>query len=180
MIGQNVARRYAKALIEVGVESGNLEALVNELTAIAQVVETSSELAGVLENPEVPRSARKAVLMEIAAKLSLSTLARNTVALLNDNGRLRVLPLIAATLREEADRRAGLVRAKVTSAQPLTDAYVAKLQAALEKRFSKKVVIERSVDPKLLAGVVTRVGDVIIDGSLRAQLEELRHSLAPN
>lgn len=179
MIGSVVARRYAKALIELGIETGSLEGLVREIGAVADVVEGSAELRDVRDNPQVPIAARKAILDEIAQRVGAGQLTRNTVQLLADRGRLRVLPAIATALREEADRRAGVVRARVTSAAPLSDVYVQKLAQALEARFQKKVVVERDVDPKLLAGVVTRVGDTIIDGSLRARLNELRGDLLP-
>ena len=180
MIGTNVARRYAKALIELGAESGNLEAIVREIGAIADTIEQNAELRAVIENPQISRLARKAVLTDVAQQLGASTTTRNTIALLADNGRLRVLPAIAAALREEADRRAGVVRALVTSAAPLSDAYVQKLTQALEARFKKKVIVDRKVDPALIAGVVTRVGDTIIDGSLMARLRELKGDLLPN
>jgi F-type H+-transporting ATPase subunit delta len=179
VIGSLVARRYAKALIELGVDAGNLDALVREISAIAEVFESSAELRAVLDNPQVPRASRKSVLTEIAQKLGASQITRNTLGLLTDNGRLRTLPAIARELRGEADRRAGVVRAMVTSAAPLSDVYVQKLTSALEGRYQKKVVVERGVDPALLAGVVTRIGDTVIDGSLRAQLDELKSELLP-
>jgi len=179
VIGSIVARRYAKALIELGGEQGNLEAIVREMSAIAEIAESSDELRAVLANPQVPRTARKAVLTEIAQKINASQTTRNVLGLLADRGRLRTLPAIAKELRTEADRRAGVVRARVTSAAPLSDVYVQKLTQALEGRYNKKVVIERGVDPTLLAGVVTRIGDTIIDGSLRARLDELKTELLP-
>jgi F-type H+-transporting ATPase subunit delta len=180
VIGGQVARRYAKALIELGGEQGNLDALVREISAVAEAIEGSAELRNLIENPEIPRTARKAVLTEIAQKLGAGQVARNTVALLADNGRLRILPALARELRRAADERAGVLRAHVKSAQPLGDAYVQKLQQALETRFKRKVIVDREVDPTLLAGVVTRVGDTIIDGSLKARLDELRVQLLPN
>ena len=179
MIGSVVGRRYAKALLELGAESGTLDALVREISEISAAIEASTELCDVRDNPQVSRPARKAVFAEIAQRAGASATTRNTIGLLIDNGRLRVLPEIARSLREEADRRAGVLRAQVTSAAPLAEAYVGKLQAALEKRFGKKVVLQRGVDPSLLAGIVTRVGDTIIDGSLKAHLHELKQGLLP-
>jgi F-type H+-transporting ATPase subunit delta len=175
-----VARRYAKALIELGSEQGNLESLVKEFGAVAEAIESSPELRAVLDNPQVARPARKAVLGEIAQRLGAGSVTRNTLGLLSDNGRLRAIPEIARALREESDVRAGVLRATVTSATPLNDAYVQKLTQALEARFKKKVLVQREVDPKLLSGVVTRVGDTIIDGSLRTRLDELRSALLPH
>lgn len=180
MIGGQVARRYAKALIELGGEQGNLDALVKEISDVAEAIEGSAELRNLIENPEIARTARKAVLAEVAQRLGASQTTRNTIALLADNGRLRILPALARELRREADERAGVLRAHVRSAQQLSEGYVQKLQQALEQRFKRKVVIDREVDPTLLAGVVTRVGDTIIDGSLKARLDELRVQLLPN
>lgn len=180
MIGGQVARRYAKALVELASEQGNLDAIVREVSAVAEVMEESSELRHLVENPEVPREARKAVLAEIAQRLGASQTTRNALALLVDRGRLRILPLIARVMRQQADERAGILRAHVKSATPLSDAYVQKLQQTLEARYRRKVVIDREIDATLLAGVVTRIGDTIIDGSLKARLEELRVQLLPN
>jgi F-type H+-transporting ATPase subunit delta len=172
-----IARRYAKALIDLGTETGQLDALVREISNVAEVVEPSAELRDVRDNPQIPAPARKAVFLEVAQRVGAGQLTRNTIALLADNGRLRFLGSIAKALRDEADRRAGVVRATVSSAAPLSDVYVQKLTQALEARYQKKVVVQREVDPKLLAGVVTRIGDTIIDGSLRARLNELKSGL---
>lgn len=174
-----VARRYARALIDLGVETNSLDAIVRDITAVAELVEESAELRDVRDNPQVPAAARKAVFAEIAQRLGAGQMSKNALMLLSDNGRLRVLPAIARALREEADRRAGIVRAHVASAAPLSDAYVQRLTQALEARFQKKVVVQRTVDPSLIAGVVTRVGDTIIDGSVRARLTELKTELMP-
>ncbi|MGZ3423081.1 MAG: ATP synthase F1 subunit delta [Polyangiales bacterium] len=175
-----VARRYAKALIELGVETNQLDAIVREISAVAEAVEPSAELRDVRDNPQIPMAARKAVFVEVAQKVGAGQLTRNAIGLLADNGRLRYLGSIAKALREEADRRAGVVRAVVSSAAPLSDVYVQKLTQALEARYQKKVVVQREVDPKLLAGVVTRIGDTIIDGSLSARLRELKTDLLPH
>ena len=179
MIGGVVARRYGKALLELGVETGQLDTIVKDLNALAEMMEGSAELRDVSENPQVSNEARKAVFTDIANRMSVNVLSRNALLLLIDNGRLRALPNIARALREESDKRAGVVRAHVTSASPLNESYVQRLQAALEARFKKKVVVQRSVDPNLIAGVVTRVGDTIIDGSVRARLNELKTELMP-
>jgi F-type H+-transporting ATPase subunit delta len=178
--GMNVARRYAKALIELGVEAGNLDALVREFSAIAETVASSAELRAVIVSPNVPRGSRKAVLADIATRLELGTTVKNALSLLADNKRLRLIPAIAEALKQGADQRGGVLRAKVTSAAPLTEMYVAKLTAALEARFHKTIVVERSVDPTLLSGVVTRVGDTVIDGSLKSRLDQLHAALLPN
>ena len=90
-----------------------------------------------------------------------------------------MLPALAVELARLSDVRAGVVRATVTSAAPLTEATRQKLQQQLEKRTGKKVLLEVKQDPSLIAGLVTRIGDLVIDGSARARLAELRSQLLP-
>jgi F-type H+-transporting ATPase subunit delta len=175
-----VARRYAQALLELGVEQGSLDQLVQELTTIAGAWETSSELRNALENPLVSHAAKKAVMSELSAQIGATPTMRNVLLLLVDRRRTKTLPYLARTLRELADARKGIVRAEVTTAAPLGDGYYARLQAQLEKMTGKRVVVDRVTDPSLIAGVVTRIGDRIFDGSLRTRLQSLRDSLMPS
>ena len=172
-----LARRYAKALLELGVESNNLDLFVNEISAVAASIDASHELRNVLENPQISQAERKSVLVEIAQRLGVGLLTKNTLGVLAEKGRLLILPSIANELRKAADVRKGIVRAHVTSAVPLQEAYVQKLTQTLETRYGKKVLLQRSVDPSLIAGIVTRIGDTIIDGSLRSRLSSLKSTL---
>jgi F-type H+-transporting ATPase subunit delta len=174
-----VARRYAKALLELGVEEGTLDKLVDEMTTLAQAWETSAELRNAVENPMVPIEMKKAVVGELAAQIGATATTRNTLLLLVDRRRMKTLPHLAAYLRELGDARKGVLRAEVTTAAPLSDAYYARLQAQLEKMTGKKVVVDRKTDADLIAGVVTRIGDRILDGSLRTRLQSIKDSLMP-
>lgn len=180
MISTNVARRYAKALLELGVETNSLASIVEETSRVAEAYHSNAELRSALDNPLVAHDAKKAILTEIADKLGVSTLILHTLLLLGDRRRLHALPLIAQLLREMSDLREGVVRAEVITAAPLGDAYYGRLKAQLEKMTGKKVVLDRREDPSLIAGVVTRIGDMVIDGSLRTRLSELRNALLPN
>jgi F-type H+-transporting ATPase subunit delta len=174
-----VARRYAQALLELGVEEGNLDKLVEEMTTLADAWETSAELRNAVENPLVPHDVKKAVIGELAAQIGATATTRNTLMLLVDRRRTKTLPYLASYLRELADARKGVVRAEVTTAAPLSDAYYARLQAQLEKMTGKKVVVDRKTDAALIAGVVTRIGDRILDGSLRTRLQSIKDTLMP-
>ena len=175
-----VARRYAKAVLEIGVELGQLDGIVDEMTAFAAAWDGSPELRNAIENPLVAQAAKKAVIGEVASRIGASPTTRHTVLLLVDRRRARSLPYLAQTLRELADARKGLLRAEVTTAAPLSDTYYARLEAQLEKMTGKRVVVERRTDPALIAGVVTRIGDRILDGSLRTRLQSLRDALLPS
>ncbi len=174
-----VARRYAQALLEIGVDQNSLDAIVNEIESIAGMWESSHELRNALENPLVAHAAKVAVMGDLASRVGASPMTRNALLLLVERRRIKTLPYLARTLRELADARKGVVRAEVTTAAPLSDAYYGRLQAQLEKMTGKKIVVDRRIDPALIAGVVTRIGDRIFDGSLRTRLQTLRDSLIP-
>lgn len=180
MIGTNVARRYAKALFELGVDAGSLPSLVEEVRNIADVYAESSELRSALDNPLVPHAAKHAILADIADRAQASTVVKNAVLLLADRRRMHALPAIAELLHEMSDLREGVLRAEVTTATRLSDAYYARLQDQLEKMTGKRVVIDRKEDLSLVAGVVTRIGDTVIDGSLRTRLQEMSNALLPS
>jgi F-type H+-transporting ATPase subunit delta len=180
MIGANVARRYAKALYELGNDAGTLPSVVSEVAAMASAYSESIELQKALDNPLVPHAAKRAILVELADKGQLSTVVKNALLLLGDRRRLHTLPAIAQLLKEMSDAREGVLRAEVTTAARLPDTYYERLQKQLEKMTGKRIVIDRHEDPSLIAGVVTRIGDMVIDGSLRARLDEMMTALLPN
>jgi len=177
MIPGAVSRRYATAILEIGNETGTLDALVGEISRAAEAYASSDELKGALENPLVPYEAKKAILVELSDRLGLSPVAKNTILFLGDRRRMRALPAIALRVRELADQKKGLLRAEVISAGPLSEDYYAKLRTELERMTGKQVAIDKREDPSLLAGVVTRIGDTVIDGSLKSRVVQLKSQL---
>lgn len=177
MIAPHIARRYAKALVDIGIETSSLDAIVDEMNGVANAFETSAELRDALENPLVAHEAKRAVLTELAIKLNLSPVVKNTLLFMADRRRTRILPTMAQLIREMNDLRRGVVHAEVVTAAPLSDAYYARLQAQLEKMTGKKVVLDKRQDQSIIAGVVARIGDTVYDGSLRARLQEMKSSL---
>jgi F-type H+-transporting ATPase subunit delta len=180
VIGANVARRYARALLEIGVETSTLPTLVDEIVTLADAYAGSVELQRALDNPLVAHEAKKAILVEVADRAGVSAVAKHTLLLLGDRRRLHALPAIAQLLREMSDAKQGVLRAEVTTAVRLSDAYYAKLQAQLEKMTGQRVAIDKREDPSILAGVIARIGDRVYDGSLRSRMTELGQSLLPN
>lgn len=174
---ETIAARYAQAIYEIGTEAGNLPALADQMRRLGDVYAGSAELRSVLDNPLVPEASRDAVLAEIATRLGVDTIARNTVRMLAQRNRLVLLPYIARALDRLSDQRAGVLRAVVTTATAMPETYYAKVKEQLERSTGQKIVLDRAVDPQLLGGVVTRIGDRIIDGSLRSRLASMREDL---
>ena len=177
MISGSVARRYAKALLSIGVDGKNFEQLGAELTTLVKTIEGSAELKGVLESPVFPQSQRKAILGEILARLHVSKVVEHFALLLVDHNRMNALVGIDREMRALVDEQAGRVRATIVSARPLEPAVEGRIKAALEQPTGKKVIVEKREDASLIGGVVAQIGDMVYDGSVKAQLSSIRDEL---
>jgi F-type H+-transporting ATPase subunit delta len=173
----SLARRYARAILELANEANAVEETGKQLTEFAATWTASDELRAVFLNPEVSPETRKLILSELTQRAGLSTLARNSILYIADKGRIAALPLIARSFSDLSEGSSGIVRAEVTSAAPLSDAYYTQLQKTLEQVTGHKVAIDKKTDPSLIAGVVTRVGDKVYDGSIKTRLQDLQNSL---
>jgi F-type H+-transporting ATPase subunit delta len=177
MIMGSIARRYAKALFNLAVETGRVEGWAKSLEALREAVETSSDLRDVLSNPVYSKEQRRAIVEKLASALSLDAEPANLLFLLGDRNRLAHLEAVVETFRDLADAHLGRIRAKVTSAVKLDDVAAQAIAEKLSQATRAKVLLDRAVDPSLLGGVVTQVGSLVYDGSVRAQLEDLRNQL---
>jgi F-type H+-transporting ATPase subunit delta len=172
-----VAHRYAQAIFDLGVETSSLRLLTDDMRTLATAFSSSSDLQQIMGNPLVPEQARLAAVHEIAERLGLSRLAANAAGLLTRRKRMACLPAIALELERLTDEQSGTQRVTVISAEPLSEPYAERLTRELGHMTGKTVVLERRLDPELLAGVVIKLGDQIIDGSARARLADLRSQL---
>lgn len=175
-----VATRYARALLELGQETRTLDALIGELEGAAATYSANAELRAALDNPLLPRDVKNAIIVDVANGLGLSANARSTLRLLVDRRRISSLPSITARLRELVDREKGTIHAEVTTAVRLTEDFYERLRAQLATLTGKNISVRRSEDPSLIGGVVVRIGDTLIDGSLKSRLDSLKNSLLPN
>jgi len=178
MIQGSLARRYARALIAISREEGASEVLGRELTQFLETLSGDKMLSEVLLGPTVPRPQRDAVLREIAQVMGLSGTVTRFLRLLNDRRRLDYLPRILDSFQEMLDEAQGRVRATVTSAASLSAAAEAEIKASLKKLTGKEVIMTVEVDPELIGGLVTRVSGLLLDGSIKTQLRQIRRELA--
>ena len=172
-----VARRYARAVFELAKEEGNLAEVTKELTAVAEAYEASTDFQALELTPGLTDEDRTAVVAAIAQQAGGGELTVRTLQLLAERQRLSVLPDLVELLGEMADDALGVVRAHVTSAQPLSDGYRARLKQKIEQATGKKVLCTFETDETLLAGIVTKIGDRVVDGSVRGKLNALAESL---
>ncbi|HUT78596.1 MAG TPA: ATP synthase F1 subunit delta [Polyangia bacterium] len=177
MLSGSIARRWAKALFDLGEEQQTLIAGVRDVQRAAEVWTESPELRQTVTNPLLTERTRRAVWTTVMDRLGAGRHVRGFLNLLFDKGRLAELPAIARELQVLGDRRDGRLRAEVASAGPLDDETVNRIRAAMQKSTGKAVVMTRREDPELLGGVVTRVGDLIFDGSLRTRLSRIKDGM---
>ncbi|MFP2901905.1 ATP synthase F1 subunit delta [Corallococcus sp. 4LFB] len=179
MVNVSIARRYARAILDVAAEGNRTDAVAEQLNAFAAVVGQSPDLSDVLLNPAYSRAQRNSVVEALlkAMPSPAEPALANALRLLVDRSRLGYLPDIARLYRDMADARAGRVRGQVTSAAPLSPDAVSRLQQSLQQLTQRNVVLETKVDPSVLGGVAAQVGGTLYDGTLRTQLEEMRRQL---
>lgn len=171
-----IARRYAKALLLIGQEDGKTEAYGSELQILADLTRDSS-LGQVLTNPLHDASARKKILNNLIKKLKLSKTMRAFLLLLFDKGRIGFVAQISQFYNKLADEAKGIAQASLVSATELSSETIKKIQTGLSKMAGKKVVLEVKQDPELIGGIVARIGDLVLDGSVKTQMLKMRESL---
>lgn len=174
-----IGRRYARAAVAVAEEKGGMkgvDALAQGVTVFLAVYRESSELREVLRNPAL-RDARGPSLKVVAQRVGMNEQATRLVLLLAERDRFEILEDVVAETAAIADERVGRARAYVTTPIALSEAQAQRLSRALEKRFGKPVALSVATDPRLIGGMVCRVGDVTMDSSVRRQLESMRERL---
>lgn len=171
------ARRYAKALFGIAREDGLVESVGRELSALGDVLDESPDLRAALFRPLHPVAQRRAALRAVAERLGSSATLLNFYSFLIDQRRLIDFATVGSEYERLAAEADGRTDGRIISARPLDEADRERLVAALSRRTGLQVSVEVEVDPALIGGVVAQVGDLVFDGSLRTQLEQLRTNL---
>ena len=170
----SAARRYAEALNQIATSENAVDEFAASLGRLRQAL--SGEVLRALRNPGVPLRSRRAAIE--AATAGEPKAIRSLLDLLLQRERIALFPQIAAAYADLVERRAGIVRGKVTTAKELSAREREDLVRRLERSSGKKIRATFVVDASLIGGAMVQVGDRLIDSSLRAQLDELRRELA--
>jgi F-type H+-transporting ATPase subunit delta len=174
---ETISRRYATALADVVVSSGDIETVKGELKAWEQLMTANPDLENAFRNPAIAHAKKENVLEGLLAKTKPSRTTANFLRVLLSNSRLTELGHINERFESVLEERSGSVVAEVTSARELVDAQRNELKANLAKITGKQVKLNFNVDPDLIGGVVTRIGSTVYDGSVKTQLENLKEEL---
>ncbi|BEQ12981.1 ATP synthase F1 subunit delta [Desulfoferula mesophila] len=172
-----VAKRYARALLELGKEDGNLDQYGKELAEVAELFTASGELEQVLASPAIDFEDRSKLLNTFLDKMGLSPIANNFFRLLMDRGRIDTVRDISRVYTRLLDEEKGITRAEVVAAAPLNEAEVSRIKEVLTTLAGRDVVLEVKEDSSLIGGVRAQIGDLVLDGTVKTQLETLKDSL---
>ncbi len=171
-----LARRYAKALFAVGKEDGKFEEYSEALRGVAQLY-TDTDLEDSLTNPLYPMDVREKVMEGVVASIGVDKVVANFLNLLVEKKRADVLPDIADEYQIMVDEEKNVSHGTVVSAVELSKELQAKVQETLEKITGKKVELTASVDPSIIGGIIAKVGDLELNGSIKTQLASLKDSI---
>lgn len=172
-----VARRYAQAFLELGIEHGKHREFQTQLRELATSYRDSEAFRALVHNPSFQVTERRETLKAIGKKAGWDPLMVNLTLLLLDKHRMDCVEGISEFYDDFVDQHEGILRARVSSAAPLKDSQVASIKGAIAKMTGKDVVLETDVDEDLIGGIVTRIGDTVYDGSVRKQLSTLRDAI---
>ena len=178
MANGTIARRYASALADVVLKSGEADNVKTELAVWSQLFVGNADLQNVLGNPAIAYQGKERVLSQLIDKMKPSRTTANFLRVLLQNGRLSDLPEINERFAAVLAERSGIVNAEVISARELPGDEKQAFEKTLEKLTGKDMQITFTVDPNLIGGAVTRIGSTVYDGSVRTKLDTLRQQLA--
>lgn len=176
-ISTGIAARYAAALFDLAKEEGALAALEADVAALEAAHADSADFRVMIGSPVLPRWDQENSIAAIGARMGLSGLLGNTLALMARRRRLFVLPQFLAELRARIAAEKGEVTAEVTSAAPLSPDQARQLAEALTARAGKTVILKTAVDASLIGGLVVKLGSTMIDTSIRAKLAALQNAM---
>jgi F-type H+-transporting ATPase subunit delta len=173
------ARRYAYALFNLGKKSGldRLSEYAKDLTALVQAMKQEPKLMDVFKSPLFNAAEKRAVVSAVLKSLGGSVYVRNFCFLLADKNRLALLPDIQAAFGALLDNEQGIVRGELVTAVKLSEARQSEVLAKLEKQAGHRLALVFSVDAGILGGIMLKVGDRLLDASVRAQLGSLKETI---
>ena len=172
-----IARRYAKALVNLAEKGKDLDNAGKNLTAITVVYKENSELRQVLSDTKVSSMVKLEILKDVLNKIEASKLVDKFIRYLLAKRRIDFLPGIERAFNLLLQEKLGRIEAEVTAAHELPKETVRKLEKAISRYSGKNAEVNVTIDPSIIGGIITRIGSMVIDGSIHTQLNQIRQSI---
>ena len=177
MIEESLATGYAQALFEVASERGGADDIENDLEGIKKLLETNREFRDILYHPSITKTDKKDIINKTIGRQCSSKWVRNLLYILIDKRREKILDFLPDVFKGVARRIRGVVSVKVQTVLPLTETRLGKLKGNLEKMTKKTVEIETEINKEIIGGMIIRIENNIIDGSITNHLKNLKKNL---
>jgi F-type H+-transporting ATPase subunit delta len=178
LVSSTVSLRYATALVNLAEEKKMVVKIEKDMLALADLLAGSQLFADFVALLTVSGAQRMAVMNEFASKLGLQTITRNFLGVLVDNGRLSALPVFIQAVFKEISKRRGEMVVAVQSAHDLSAAQQKALKQELDEMTGKNVLLDASINPDLLGGMIVTVGSKRIDSSVSGRLARLKAAMS--
>ena len=172
-----IANRYAEALFQLSEEENITKEIYNELHDVVELIKNNKELDNVLKSPLVAKN-EKTQLIEALFNNKINNDLKNFLKILVEKGRISSLKSIELTFKELLNDKHNIIEGTVISAIALTEKQVKELEEKLSKKYNKNVTLENEVDRSILGGVLVRLGNTEIDGTIRTRLNGLKNQLS--
>lgn len=172
-----IAKRYAKALVELSHEKNAVDRTKADLAAFASAVAGHETIQKLFASPATTPGAKKAVIGELAAKLGLQRTTTRFIEHLAETGRIRHLREVREAFEDILAERQNRAMARVTTAAPLGDGELTEIKKKLEAVTGKQVEIDAQIDPAVIGGARAQIGSMVYDGTIRNQLGKMRDRL---
>lgn len=165
-----VSKRYANALLMLAQNIEEIEIYSQELNRFLNVFENNPRISLILLSPTLANSIKKEILKNTAEALGLSDIIKKFLYILIDKKRIKKLKEIAESYRELADEELRIIRVTIQSATDIDRYLIEEIKNRFERILKKKVILNLEIKPELIGGLVAKVKDLIIDGSIKGQL----------
>ena len=172
---QYLGNVYAKSLLGVSQESGNLDQVLEELDSFTNAISKLDRVRQTLESPRVPTQHKVGMVDKIADKSGCSDVFKRFLKVLVEKGRFDCLSAVRQSAQKMHDEMAGRLEARVVTAEAIDDGLTTKIEKQLSSHFGKEVKVKTSIDPSIIGGMVVRVGDTVFDSSVANELRRVRH-----
>ena len=172
-----IARRYAKALVNLAENEKDLDNTGKHLNSITEVYKENLELRQVLSDTKVSSGIKLEILKDILSKIKVSKLVDTFSRYLLAKRRIDFLPDIERAFNLLLQEKLGRIEANVTTASELPKDTVKKLVDAISSYSGKEIEVNVTIDPSIIGGIVTRIGSTVIDGSIQTYLNQIRQSI---
>ena len=172
-----IARRYARALLEASIKQRNFSTVLEELESFSRLMDSTPILRTLFINPAIAKESKIKVLEGLSTKLKYQPLTLNFLKTAIHRDRLQLLEQVVISAEEQFLEKQGIMVVEVVTALRLRPDEEEGLVKKLEQFTGKKVQLENRVDPSLIGGVITKIGTTLYDGSVQAQLEQLRSKI---